>query len=80
MNLQAGIPARAPFSANAHIITPDLEPSMKIPKTVAMDSPKMPAHVVRFHDALSTIAPKLNMVLLNVRGQGFSLPEWNTGA
>ena len=36
MNLQAGIPARAPFSADAHIITPDLEPSMKIPKTVAV--------------------------------------------
>ena len=70
MNLQAGIPARAPFSADAHIITPDLEPSMKIPKTVAMDSVNMPAHVVRFHTALSSIVPKLSMVLLNVKGEG----------
>ena len=75
MKLQDGIPARAPFSANAHIITPDLEPSMKIPKTVAMDSPKMPAHVVKFHTALSSIAPKLNLVLLNVRGQGIFTPR-----
>ena len=75
MKLQDGIPARAPYSANAHIITPDLEPSMKIPKTVAMDSRKMPAHVRRFHNALSTIAPKLNRILLDVQGEGIFTPR-----
>jgi hypothetical protein len=38
LGLGADIPARAPFSANAHIITADLEPSMKIPAALALDS------------------------------------------
>ena len=63
LGLDADIPARAPFSANAHIITADLEPSMKIPAALAMDSAKLPDHVRRFHAALSTIVPRLNQVL-----------------
>ncbi len=35
------IPAVAPCAPGSHIITPDLEPSMKIPRAVTLQSPQM---------------------------------------
>jgi hypothetical protein len=75
LGLGDDIPDRAPFSANAHIITADLEPSMKIPAALALDSVKIPDHVRRFHAALSTIVPRLNKVLLAENGERIFTPR-----
>ncbi len=64
LNIVDDIPARAPYAPNAHIITPDLEPSMKIPKSVPLNSKKMPKHVLKFNGALTRIVPKLEQVLV----------------
>ena len=63
LDIVAGIPARAPFAPDSHIITPDLEPSMKIPRGYPLNSEKVPIHVRKFHGALSTIVPKLEQIL-----------------
>lgn len=68
LKLMGTIPARAPFSANAHIITNDLAPSLKIPATLALDSPKMPAHIVNFATAMSTLFPILRKKALALPG------------
>ncbi len=53
------IPKRAPFSADAHIMTPNLEPKFRILPGLALNSPKMPQHVVAFHGAMTTIYPTI---------------------
>lgn len=57
------IPARAKFSKNAHIITPSLEPSMKFPPKLALESPKVPVHVKEFHVALAQLSPMIVKLL-----------------
>jgi hypothetical protein len=64
---QESIPARVPFSKGAHIITPDLDPQLKIPPTVALNSPKVPPHIVKFHSDMSTMFPA-------IRRKAFALP------
>jgi hypothetical protein len=68
LKLQDSIPARAPFSANAHIITRNLDPILKIPPVVALDSAKMPPHVVAFHGAMSTMYPTIRKKALGLPG------------
>ena len=62
------IPARGKFSVNAHIITRDLEPKMSIPKSLPLGSPKMPAHVVQFREALTSINPIVKRQVLSIAG------------
>lgn len=62
------IPARPQFAPSSHIITPDLEPSLKIPKSVSVGDAKFPAHLVRFHGALSAIVPQLAKMVIGVPG------------
>ena len=62
------IPDKAPFSANAHIITRDLEPKLSIPKELRLDSPKMPQHVVGFHQAMTTMYPMIRKKALALPG------------
>lgn len=57
------IPKKGKFEVNAHIITPDLDPPLKIPRSVPLDSPKVPSHVTRFREELSSIVPKLERIL-----------------
>ncbi len=61
------IPAVAPCAPGSHIITPDLEPSIKIPRAVTLQSPQMPPHVKAFHEGLKLIAPDLKNIL---KGKG----------
>lgn len=61
------IPKVAPCAPGSHIFTPDLEPSIKIPRAVTLDSPKMPAHVKVFHEEMTSIAPELSSIL---KGEG----------
>lgn len=64
LGLEKEIPKKAPCAPNALIITPDLDPSLKIPHPVALDSPKMPQHIVNFHQELGSIVPELEKILL----------------
>lgn len=57
------IPSRAHAAPNAHIITPDLAPSMSIPPYWPLISDRIPSQVRSFHAAMSTIAPKLVKIL-----------------
>jgi len=53
------IPKREKFSKNAHIITPSLEPSMKFPPKLSLQSAKVPVHVREFHEAMLQLSPML---------------------
>ncbi len=57
------VPRRARFAPSTHIFTPDLEPPLKIPACVPLDSPKVPSHVSRFREELSSVVPKLEAIL-----------------
>lgn len=69
------IPARGKFSVNAHIITRDLEPKMSIPKSLPLDSEKMPGQVVQFHSALASIYPAIKKQVLSVKGSVIFTPR-----
>lgn len=62
------IPDRPKFAAGSHIITRDLEPSLKIPKSVRVADDKFPEHLLQFHQALTTITPKLAKILQPLLG------------
>jgi hypothetical protein len=59
MELLDMIPARPLFAPGCHIITPDLEPSMKFPAGVKLASDKVPPHLRAFHTAMSSIALRI---------------------
>lgn len=67
LQLEKEIPKKAPCAPNAHIFTPDLDPPLKIPRSVGLDSPKMPQHISKFHQELGSIVPELEKILM---GQG----------
>ncbi len=69
LGLMRLIPERPHFAPGSHIITSDLEPSMKYPAGLALDSDKVPAHLRRFHSAMSDIAPELRKAIVGVRGK-----------
>lgn len=66
MELLNMIPGRPPFAPGSHIITPDLQPSMKFPAAVSLASDKVPQHVRAFHAAMSSIAPMLKAQVLRI--------------
>lgn len=57
------IPGRAKYAPDAHIITRDLEPSLKIPKPMTLDNAKFPAHWKTFKSAMTSILPELGRIL-----------------
>jgi hypothetical protein len=57
------IPKVAPHAPDAHIFTMDLEPSLKIPREVALNSGRVPLHLKQFHEELKSIVPQLQMIL-----------------
>lgn len=57
------IPKVAPCAPGSHIFTPDLEPSIKIPRAVTLDSSMMPVHLKRFHEEMTSVAPELRNIL-----------------
>jgi hypothetical protein len=57
------IPDRAPRPPNAHIITRDLEPDMKIPVPVTPENAKFPSHWKTFIDRMSGVVPDLRKIL-----------------
>jgi hypothetical protein len=65
LDLAGGIPKRAPFAPNSHIITPDRDVDLRIPKSIALDSPKFPAHLKCFHIALTSLVPFMNQAIQN---------------
>jgi hypothetical protein len=60
------IPKVAPCAPEAHIFTVDLEPSLKIPREVSLNSPKMPLHLKQFHEELKSVVPQLQKILAGV--------------
>ena len=62
LNLLASIPVRPRHAPRSHIITPNLEPSMKIPKAVKLSDVRFPAHIKDFCAALTSIAPTLRKI------------------
>ena len=68
LNFMHLIPDRPQFAPGSHIITRDLEPSLKIPKSVSVADAKFPQHLREFHGALSTIGPKLRKIIQAVPG------------
>ncbi len=65
LELTAGIPKRAPFAPNSHIITPDRDVDLHIPKSIALESPKFPAHLKHFHTALTSLVPHMSRAIQN---------------
>jgi hypothetical protein len=57
------IPKKGKYAPDAHIMTPDLEPSVKIPQVLDLRSPKVVPHVKQFHEALTSIVPFLEKAL-----------------
>lgn len=74
MDLLGMIPARPSFAPGCHIITPDLEPSMKFPAAVSLTSDKVPQHVRAFDTAMSSIAPLLKNLVQRI-GSGSIFSE-----
>lgn len=68
LNLLDMIPARPHFAPGSHIITPNLAPSMKWPKPLSWNHVKMPVHLKDFYRDMSTIAPKLRTIVLQLPG------------
>ena len=75
LDLLGLIPERARFAPGSHIITPDLEPKMKIPKSVVIGSPKVPQHIRDFHGAMAQIAPKLKQIILRLPNVNVCTPR-----
>ncbi len=69
------IPARGKYSVNAHIMTKNVDPKMSIPKSLKLDSPKMPVQVVKFHQAMASIYPKIRKQVLSIAGDVIFLPR-----
>lgn len=63
LGLMAGIPARAPCVANAHIITKDVEPNMSIPKSITQDNKKFPAHWKEVMRLMTSVMPDIKRIL-----------------
>lgn len=61
------IPKKAQAAPDAHIFTPDLEPSLQIPPILGLGSPKVPQFVRKFHEELRSMVPELQKIL---KGQG----------
>jgi hypothetical protein len=75
LGLLESIPKRARFAPDAHIITPELPPNLKIPKSVKVSDAKFPQHVRRFSDALSSIVPKLKKIVNKAEGFDIFTPR-----
>lgn len=59
LGLMDRIPARVQFAPLSHIVTRDVEPSLKIPKAVNVGDRNFPPHLRQFHAALPAIVPTL---------------------
>lgn len=47
--LSETIPAKGPYVANSHIISPNLDLPLKIPKATTLDAPSLAPHIKAFH-------------------------------
>jgi hypothetical protein len=63
LGIMEAIPDRAPCPPDAHIITRDLTPDMKIPKPMTLANTKFPAHWVTFINRMSSIMPDITKIL-----------------
>ena len=65
----ASIHVRAKYAPDAHIITRDLEPSLKIPKPMTLSNAKFPPHWKAFKSTMTSVVPALGS-LLKQEGEG----------
>lgn len=63
LDIMDGIPDRNPCPPDAHIITRDLDPDLKIPKAMTLENAKFPKHWKTFIDQMSSIMPDIAKIL-----------------
>lgn len=63
LGLMDGIPDRAPFTLDEHIITRDVEAKLSIPKPIRPENAKFPPHWKEVMQQMTSIVPDLQRIL-----------------
>ena len=66
LDLLGGIVARPRHAPGSHIITPHLEPNLKIPKALKVSDDKFPAHLRAFAAAMAALGPTIHKIIVRV--------------